>query len=59
MESNSVEFVFLSSSTGSTPKRKKGTTLRSKFFPFKADPFKKGLCVHEGKEEVTKVISLV
>lgn len=32
--------------------------LMSRFFPFKADPFLKGLGVQKSRQEVTEVISL-
>ena len=38
--------------------RKKLAPYGSKFFPFRVDPFQKGLGVQESKQEVTKVISL-
>ena len=32
---------------------------KKKSFPFRVDPFSEGTGVHEGKQEVTKVVSLV
>ena len=40
-------------------KRKEFAPLESKFYPFNEDPFQKGFCVQESKQEVTKVVGLV
>ena len=56
---NSVKIVCFSSEKGSVLKRKNLLPLLSRSFPFRVDPFQKGLGLQDGKLEVTKVVSLV
>ena len=42
----------------SLPSENGSALKRSKFFPFRVDCFSEGVRVQEGKEEVTKVVSL-
>ena len=49
---NFVKNCLPPSEKGSAPKRKEFAPNGSKFFPFRGDPFQKGLNMQESKQEV-------